>query len=436
MCSPTFAALVWEDALEQLPAKMRQTIDVFDDIEEHLRNRFIRKAQEAWRLIHLYDISMEKKDYSEYDLPSFFHEWALSYQQLCTERKIMDEWHAMREYNRLVYEGSLTPPSSLWVGWTDMPPLYAKTWELLKQGSNKETQKTLPLAEKVPDAQHSCLSYEDEKQELEALARRVALYTQENPQSQVGVVIPALEKSWYEVRHIFRSAFGLSALGEKGQAPFDMSWGETIDSHPLIADLLDILSLSPKAQDIDRILDLFRTPYIRGATAERAARFALRTKLIELSRRQHSIYMLTELKRSARNIFSSCPQLHRALKDFFNVDDAFLTKASPSHWADIFNKQTQSLGWGAVEKWSDQEMYLRGRWQTILDDLYAMQRSVPSCTRERALSFLRAQAQKIFQPQQGQTKVRILGIWEAEELVFDKLFVCQMYENTVPPPDC
>ena len=427
------AALLWENALTELPSSVMQKIGGNIGGGGPLRQRFIRQAQQAWRLIHLYDISQARQDYREFFLPSFFHDWALRYRQLCSDKKVMDEWQAVQEFNRLVYEGSLVPPPSLWTGWTYMPPLYEKTVEFLRTGIHKTSHpKILPLIEERKKITYACNCYDDEKEELRQLARQVVAFHEDNSHSHIGVVIPNLEESWYRVRQVFRAAFAIPLLGEEARAPFDMSWGERLEAHPLIGDILNILSLTAAPHEIGDMLEFFRSPYIRAAAEEQESRFALKNALVTMSRRQSKFSIPAAL--SQGSFFAHCPRLRRSLQDFFAVRGAYRPQASPRHWAKVFNGQLESLGWGAVESWSAQELYLRERWESMLDSLYAVHRVLPLCSRERALAFLRAQAQALFQPRGGQKRVSLLGIREAEGLSFDKLFVCQMDESAVPRP--
>lgn len=430
------SALLWGDALAQMPSVAKQDIgwDIFSAAEERMQQRFIRQAQQAWRIIHLYDISLERKDYRDFALPGFFHRWALLYQQLCAEKKLLDEWQAPVEFNRCVYEGTLHPATSLWVGWTDMPPLYRKLWELLIM-RKAAVQKLPSLTQKKATITRMCYSYSNEEQELSHLAQRVRIAYDKDRGQTIGVVIPSLKQSRHRVRRIFRAAFGMPALEELVQhTSFDISGGERIESHPVIGDLLNLLELTRAARPMAELLQLFQSPYIRGTKEEQASRFTLNSELIGLSARQTHLSVYSSLRLSSKGIFTSCPLLRRAVEKFFKVPRAFDSQASPCHWADVFNQQAAALGWGAVENWSSQEIYLRDRWMTMLNALYSMHRVLPRCTRARALSFLRAQAYALFQTRGGNTKIRLLGVREAEGLSFDRLFVCQMNEYAIARP--
>ena len=309
-----------------------------------------------------------------------------------------------------------------------MPPLYEKARQLLG------TPPILPLFQPIANITRKRSCYPDEKQELLALARRTQMAYDADKRQTIGVVIPNLEGSWHKLRQIFRAVFGVAALGEEERAPFDMSWGERLESHPVIGDLLNILALGSGPQPIYDLLQIFQTAYIRGATEEQMDRCALNNRLIELSARQTHLNVKASLRYKARGPFVECPQLRQSLQDFYQVPGAFKSQASPCHWAQVFGRQAETLGWGAVDNWSSQEIYLQDRWARMLDELYAMHRILPSCTRTRALSFLKGRAQALFQPYKGNKQIRVLGIQEAEGLSFDRLFVCQLNENAVPRP--
>ena len=426
--------MLWEDALDSLSSRDKSAIgwDIFGADEETMKRRFIHQAQAAWKLVHLYNLSWEWKDYREFDMPRFFHKWGCAYAELCAEKKLIDESRAFREFNRRVYDGSLTPAPSLWTGWIEeMPPLYRRTWDLC--ASHQEDP--LPsLYGEALESEQERLCYSDEEQELRAVAAEVKEAYERNPAQSVGIVIPGLEQMWHLVRRIFRDAFQSDPL-ESQPPPFNMSWGETLQSHPLIGDLLRLLELTQEPRPPADFLDLFQSPYIRGAEQEQAGRFRLKEKVVALSLHHRSLSLSRLLRiHSIKEHLGGCPQLRSCLENFLSIKDAFTSQASPHHWAMVFNRQAEALGWGTVSRWSSQEIYLRDRWDALLDSLYGLHRVLPVCSRFRALSFLQAAAQAVFQPYRSRPQIHILGLREAEGLRFDKLFVCRMNENAIPRP--
>lgn len=436
ICRGTSVNLLWEEALDSLPEGAKSEIgwDIFAADEETVRQGFVRQAQLAWRLIHQYHLSWEKKDYREFPMPRFFHRWGCAYQALCRAKKVIDPTIAAVEFNRRVYEGSLVPVPSLWAGWgEDIPPLYRRAWELTQRVSETKQDLTQPVYEKRDRLSSSCLSYSDEDQELSHLALRVREWNQQHPQDSIGVVIPRLERMWHRVRRLFNQAFEVE---ESRQPPFDISWGETIESHPLIGDLLRLLSVTKNPRPIDSFVELFQSPYIRAAAEEQLGRHGLKGRILEISQ-YHTDISLPQLLREhygREPLFSQAPRLRRALGDFLAVKGAFVAEASPHHWAEVFSRQAEALGWGAASDWTDDEVYLSGRWEKMLDSLYSLARLIPSCSRAQALAFLREETQGVYQSTRRDCRIRILGLREVEGLSFDKLFLCAMNENAITRP--
>ena len=434
LCNAPMSYMLWEDALDALPSRDKTAIgwDMFGSDEEAMKKRFIRQAQAAWTLIHHYQLSWEWKDYREFELPRFFHKWGRAYERLCSEKRLMDEPRALGEFNRRVYDRSLTPSPSLWVGWMEeMPPIYKRIHELCSSGMRNAAPS---LYEQPIASERSRLRYSDEEQELRAAAAAVREAYNRDPAQVIGVIIPGLEQMWHRVRGIFRDAFHADPLEYRAPS-FNMSWGEKLQSHPLIGDLLRLLGLTLEPRPLGDFVDLFQSPYIRGAEVEQAGRFQLKEELLSLSlgNRRLSLPQLLQT-RSIKRHLASCPQLRDCLGGFLSVKGGFRAQASPHHWTRVFTRQAEALGWGAVSHWSPQEIYLRDRWAAMLDSLYGLYRIMPLCSRTRAMSFLQAAAQALFQPYRSRPRIHILGLREAEGLRFDRLFVCRMNEHAVPSP--
>ncbi len=452
------ARLIWEDTLWAMPDQDKELIgwDTFADESGIMTKRFIAQAQDAWRLAHLYRLEFAPKNFNSERMPRFFYRWSLAYQKMCEKRRVTDEWMALLKICAALTEGTLSPPASVWVGFNDNYPAYEELYRLLtKHASSKTTkQENAFVLQGVTDVANDELQcqlseYDNEREEMSQLAAIVSRTHKENPTELIGVVIPGLEKNWHYIRRLFAIAFSnTGAVSENPNPtqqealPFDMSWGEELREYPLIGDMLTMLSITPAKIPPPEFADVFHSPYLAGYEREEAARAALRQRFINLNAKYRSISLqeLTVNKPQGKmaaskdgKILDDTPLLKEALHKYFNVEDAFVKSATPQHWAQTFSRQIHSLGWGDI-KWSRLEKQLWEKWEGILDQLYSAGNILSNCTRARALSFIVDCAAEIFQASPAATKVRLLGIKQAEGLIFDRLFACQMNDACLSPP--
>ncbi|MBE8182602.1 MAG: hypothetical protein HAW61_03650, partial [Candidatus Portiera sp.] len=301
------AQLIWGEALSRVKKEdILEELTTWDigreagatNTADAMRQKLIVQAQDAWRKIHLYQLELNSRVFAKDKITHFFYEWSNAYQEICEQRKLCDEFMLTDKLLAAIATKEVGIKRSLWVGFTDNYPVYERLYELIrKQGGGLidkvDAFRIKSESEgKVQVPQLMMEEYENDQDELLDLAQKVKLFAQENPESQVGVVIPGLEKNWHKVRQSFAHAlleerdtsnYSAEELLDELDLPFDMSWGEELQEFPLIGSLLDLLRLNQERTSPAELLDRFNSPYLAGHKEEIIARTRLNSKLCLMS---------------------------------------------------------------------------------------------------------------------------------------------------------
>ena len=459
--------LMWNETLTETTIAKLTELNVFADESRALRQRMIAQASDAWRLINLYQIEASPENFAKNEIHKLFYAWLQKYRELCDKRGLLDRFMLWEKLGLALAEGNLSPPPSLWVGFTEPIPLYENLYSKLRKqtGVIVDRQDKLISAPSQNDGNDRSdifiCEYENERDELAKLAVQVKQTHVENPDKQIAVVIPGMESNWPHIRRLFVDLF--SSTGEEGRGkeaqgkqrsryamdqadmPFDMSWGESLKDFPLIGDLLNLLHLVPDERPPADFVEWvnFSSPYLAGHKSEADARADISDKLLYLQKRYAGISLAklsqSNIPKNAKptspsGLFAATPQIKKQLHEYFAVKDAFAEMARPSHWAEVFSAQIKALGWGDLSQMSRLEPQLWDRINGLLDSLHRTESVTENLSRGEALEFLEREAEGIFQLSPPDTKIKILGMNESEGLLFDYLFACRMNTTCVPQP--
>ena len=114
-------------------------------------------------------------------------------------------------------------------------------------------------------------SFTDYESELQAIAYWAKETSTQNPDYQIGIVIPNLGELQNTIKNIFDQVFA-SSLIETHRKPYNISLGISLYQYPLIQHLLFIIKLSKQIIDdsIDHktLIKVITSPFIQGARKE------------------------------------------------------------------------------------------------------------------------------------------------------------------------
>ena len=135
------------------------------------------------------------------------------------------------------------------------------------------------------------MSFIDFEFELQAIAKWAKETSTQNPDYQIGIVIPNLGELQNMIKNIFDQVFA-SSLIETHRKPYNISLGISLYQYPLIQHLLNIIKLSKQIIDdsIDHktLIKVITSPFIQGAHKESNNRALSVNRILALGRQKSS----------------------------------------------------------------------------------------------------------------------------------------------------
>ncbi len=213
---------------------------------------------------------------------------------------------------------------------------------------------------KITAAQNKAVLWKstDSKDELVKMARWVRHWFEKDPDSTIAIVVHDLEtKRALIERHLEE----ILTPGDSTQIkPWNISMGIPLSRIPMIESAFDLLKLLDNRIEIQDIGRVLRSPWLRGAVAERNSRALLEKCLRDKYPRQlkpgEVLYRASEIKKHDHRHNElpedqhepqiwNCPQLTAVLNTLKRFDAHSKGQRLASDWAESFDQLLVSLGW-------------------------------------------------------------------------------------------
>lgn len=399
-----------------------------DSATELLRvNATAQNAIQAWSFICQWQIDLQKIEaFIVYNADTAaFYKWLQKYRDWLTQHNFID-------FNLVVATliKNLEPTIHLWPkqvvlrGFNELTPQYAELFKLLAQYGIAITHDS--LADITGRATR--IGLENSSQELFIAANYIKQELAENPEQLFGVVVPDLEQRRIEVYNTFTQALPLEWLNISAPKP--------LLHYEMIHIALLILKLAAPLISFDDLSILLRTPFIGEYTKYASERAILDRELREQVEAQFNInYLLKILPKDS--------SIHKYITDFATIAKDIHGKHSAKYWVNIIQQLLVCIGWPgeriltSVEGFGDiakDDADLLTCWQNLLDEYATLNAILPKHNFAQAISYMHRFASEtpFAKAETGLTKVHVLGLLEAEGLVFDKLWVCGMSREQWP----
>jgi len=183
-----------------------------------------------------------------------------------------------------------------------------------------------------PDNTIQALSFIDHEFELQEIALWAKETSTQNPDYQIGIVIPNLGELQNTIKNIFDQVFA-SSLIETHRKPYNISLGISLCQYPLIQHLLNIIKLSKQIIDngIDHktLIKVITSPFIQGAHKESNNRALSVNRILSLGKEKSSTNKILSL-------IEDCPQLSQTIAELRQLK--FQTKLPLEDWLIVINK--------------------------------------------------------------------------------------------------
>ncbi len=208
-----------------------------------------------------------------------------------------------------------------------------------------------------PDNTIQALSFSDHQSELQAIANWAKETSTQNPDYQIGVVVPNLGELRDMVKNIFDQVF-TSSLIETHLKPYNMSLGIPLYQYPLIQDLLNTIKVSIQIIDdgIDHetLIKVITSPFIQGAHKESNNRALSVNRILALARKKSSTHKILLL-------IKDCPQLYETIIELRKLK--FQTKLPLEDWLIVINKLIKTWAFATDRSLTSSEYQLFEKYQ-------------------------------------------------------------------------
>lgn len=294
----------------------------------------------------------------------------------------------------------------------------------------------------------------DPDEELELVARWCRAVLEVRPAARIGIVLPQLRERWQRLAHVLEDQLTPGAilhLPEHATARHHLSVGPPLGEQPVVLAALRLVTMTPRAVDLDTVLWLLRTPFVAAAEREAPARARLEA---ELRRTRRIAWDLDAL--AARAAQGGAPELGAALGAFLaqlaRDFDGPAENAGPGRSADLLGTgrsgdrctsaewvrraraRLAACGWPGERGLDSAEHQTAQRFQELLDEMVGLdlcsEGEDPAVLAQR----LTERARRVsFQPQADEAPVQAMGVLEAGGLEFDHLWIAGLTDEAWPP---
>lgn len=385
-------------------------------------------AQEAWALCHEYRLDPTRFTDSGSADAEQFSAWASAFRQHCRREHWLDTAGLPEQLVVWMRAGALSLPERVvFAGFHEWTPQQQQFLESLRDAGCVAERLVTEAAQTKGSRRVACA---DSDHELRTAACWAGALLEQNPAVRIGIVVHDLTACGERLKRALDGALCPSTrFGARSERPYNLSLGRPLSDAPVIHDGLLLLSaVSNGQQDFNSASQLLRSPFLRAAESESAARARLELRLREGGERIPLNRLITLAR--ARN---DVPELVAALSSACKWKQAQTKRLLPSAWARGFAEVLRLLGWPSERTRDSAEHQAVESFRSVLGEFAGLDVLAETRTMDEAVSQLtRLAAQEIFQPATEDVPVQVLGALEATDLYFDHLWIAGWSDDVWP----
>lgn len=414
LLSPTQARLLWEQ------------IVTADPLAQTLLNpaAAARVAQRSWRRMHEYLIDLERLGAADTLEAQSLLGWSREFIGRCDTLGVLDE----ARLPHWAWDTHFMPDASLaFAGFDSHPPALQRLIERWQTAGAIR-----PVAAAPPARSIRVVALQDREAEVLAAARWARAQAEAGSDG-VAVILADLPARHEEVRRAFETVFTPAARSidtDAGDAPFIIAAPGALSQFPLVAAALALLRLVQGSADSLLAGTLLRSPFLRGAEAERDARALADARLREEQRERWDLF---ELERWAG--LTACTQLELALRDAARLARELPRHAPPSVWSERLHALLRAVGWPGERTLSSVEQQTAVKFQAALAELGSLDAVASALTIVQALRELqRIALDTPFEPETPVAAVTIIDPVTSAGMIFDAVWIAGLDATRLPTP--
>ncbi len=397
-----------------------------------LMNRAALQVQKAWQLIHEWCLPQEGSLFQYNDDSRLFWEWQLLFQTICQQKNWLSAARLSDKIRHYFTLGTLRVPDQLVLtGFDELIPQQLALLKTLDQLGCKVLW--LQLKQKINQAGQ--LACADSRQEAALMARWVRQKLEDNPEVQIGIVVPELSAHRESIIYALDNILVPQVFHPDGQdqeRPYNVSLGKPLSSFPLVVTALKLLDLFKSTVGMQDISRLLHSPFIAGWKQESSARALLDVQLRNIGEPSVSISTLQYFA-SRTNQSYACAVLVKKLDALTAWLRTCPQEDHPGQWAQRFAQLLKLVGWLEEYRLSSEEYQTMEAWNVLLAELATLDWVAGKIPWSAALSQFKQMArERIFQPKTGVAPVQVLGPLETQGIQFDYLWVMGLHDGVWP----
>ena len=394
-------------------------------------------AADTWTLAHQWSVFSRVQRYTSVADTRVFLAWAREYQRRVNTADGIDMARLPDIVRGYIESGTIKPrPHLVLAGFDETTPQQQQLFDAcVAHGSFCQRFET-GRHEAMP-LRAACLN---ERDEYEKMADWIATRLAAEPKARIGVVVPQLASRRRALAAALDAALVPDqALAPTGARPYSISLGGALADVALVAFYLRAIRLAFDSVEFAEASALLRSPYFAGAAHERDARDLLDARLRRRCQRSVGFEALYDaVQVCARDYGVDVGRLLAGLRALSQWRREHAARSRrPSEWATAFAQAVQSIS-SAIDgdrALDSHEYQALVRWQELLAEFAALDRTPGRLTAHAAISKLERSAREtIYQPEGGTPPVQVLGVLEANGLTFDHLWIIGLTADAWPPP--
>ncbi|HSG96504.1 MAG TPA: hypothetical protein VLA11_00755, partial [Woeseiaceae bacterium] len=274
--------------------------------------------------------------------------------------------------------------------------------------------------------------FEERDAELRCAGAWARQFIDTRPDATVAIVVHGLEQTATRDLRLVREGFvpGWQYGPASLRSAVNVSYGRRLAEYPAIK--IGLLALRWLAHDLSsaEVSRLLLSPLLGQGELDGRSRLELRLR--ELPDRAWTPSMVTTLLRGAgvdaQEWLSRIAAISKRRRQLSRL-------AAPAAWVMLFDDTLTGLGWPGAGTLSSNDYQLTNRWRELLNDLARLELVSPSMTAVTALGHLeRMAAETVFQPENRNARVQLMGPLEASGGEFDAIWIAGVTATNWPPP--
>ena len=379
-----------------------------------------QQAAQTWQLILAYRLTVDGS-FEASDDTGAFAAWSREFRAVCRTNGWLERARLSDFVRQKILAGELPGPQrGVYVaGFDAMTPQQVEfldalgDWQSLQAAGHPANLDRRKLR--------------DSSDEIGSAAAWARNLLKSDPKAQVGViVVPDLTSSHSAVERIFRDTLEPGGGVPDHEKAFHLSIGPALGDYPAVRAALLMLEFAQGAMPLSRAGMLLRSPFLRGAEAERSRRALLDVKLRKKSLWTIDIGTLIEAA-------GGCPQLERALRIVEKQARDLGPEQTPSEWTRDIAALLDAYGWPGDRTPSSSEFQTIEAWRGLLSSLASLDLTTSQMNLAQIIDWLHAAAANTrFQLEDEGAPVQVMGMLEAAGLQFDHLWIMGLHDEALP----